>query len=344
MKNKVAYLVDKGKVELGEREQPEAGKGQVLIKVKHCGICGSDVHNYIEGRTGKRIIHFPFILGHELAGEIVEVGEGVKKLSVGDRVCVEPGVPCGTCSYCRKGEYNLCPDMRFLAAYPVEGSMQEYLVFPEENCFKLPKQVSTIEGALIEPLAVGLYAAEHSEVNINDTIVILGMGCIGLMTLIACKARNVGKIIAVDIYDTHLEIAKKLGADVTINTSGEDAAAVIEKITSGRLADVTFETAGQSATAVLAPAVTGRGGTIMCVGNITKPTSYKFFDISCKEITLKTQFRYRNVFALAVDLIASGKIDLSPINPKMFPFDQTQEAFQYAIHHGEDTVKVMLEM
>ena len=105
-----------------------------------------------------------------------------------------------------------------------------------------------------------------------------------------------------------------------------------------------FETAGQGATAVLAPAVTGRGGTIMCVGNITKPTAYKFFDISCKEITLKTQFRYRNVFGLAVDLIASGKIDLSPINPKMFPFDQTQEAFQYAIHHGEDTVKVMLEM
>ena len=129
MKNKAAFLVDKGKIEMGEKEIPEVGKGQVLIKVKHCGICGSDVHNYIEGGTGKRIIHFPFILGHELAGEVVKVGEDVKNFRTGDRVCVEPGVPCGKCAYCREGEYNLCPDMRFLAAYPVEGSMQEYLAF-----------------------------------------------------------------------------------------------------------------------------------------------------------------------------------------------------------------------
>ena len=106
----------------------------------------------------------------------MKVGEDVKNFRTGDRVCVEPGVPCGKCVYCREGEYNLCPDMRFLAAYPVEGSMQEYLAFPEENCFKLPEQVSTVEGALIEPLAVGLYAAEHSGVKINDTVVILGMG------------------------------------------------------------------------------------------------------------------------------------------------------------------------
>ena len=344
MKNKVAFFVSKGKIEMGHRECVKPMGNEVLIKVGHCGICGSDVHNYVEGGTGKRIIHFPFILGHELAGEIVEVGAEVKKLSIGDRVCVEPGIPCGTCEFCRRGEYNLCPDMKFLAAYPIEGSMQEYLVFPETNCFKLPDNVSTIEGALIEPLAVGLYAAEHADVKINDTVVILGMGCIGLMTLLACKARNAGKIIAVDIYDSHLEIAKELGADYLINSSIEDAEAVIEKITEGNLSDITFETAGQSVTALMAPAVTRRGGTIMCVGNITKPTPYKFFDISCKEITLKTQFRYRNVFRLAVDLISSGKVNLAPIKPKIFPFDQTQEAFQYAINHAEDTVKCMLEM
>lgn len=344
MKNKVAFLVDKGQIEMGERECPKPVGDQVLIKVKHCGICGSDVHNYVEGGTGKRIIHFPFILGHELAGEIVAVGGGVKELKAGDRVCVEPGVPCGVCEYCRKGEYNLCPDMKFMAAYPVEGSMQEYLTFPETNCFKLPDNVSTVEGALIEPLAVGLYAAEQANVKVNDTVVILGMGCIGLMTLLACKARNVGRIIAVDIYDSHLKTAAELGADCLVNSASEDAAAAVERLTGGRLADITFETAGQGATALMAPAVTRRGGTIMCVGNITKPTPYKFFDISSKEITLKTQFRYRNVFALAVDLISSGKVDLSPIRPQMFPFGQTQEAFQYAINHAENTVKCMLEM
>ena len=344
MKNKAAYLVDKGQIEMGEKACPAPAGSEVLIRVKHCGICGSDVHNYVEGGTGKRIIKFPFILGHELAGEVVETGEGVKHLKPGDRVCVEPGVPCGVCEYCRAGEYNLCPDMKFMAAYPVEGSMQEYLTFPESSCYKLPENVSTVEGALIEPFAVGLYAAEQAGVKVNDTVVILGMGCIGLMTLLACKARNVGRIIAVDIYDSHLDTARELGADCVINSALEDAAAVIGELTGGKMADITFETAGQSATALLAPAVTGRGKTIMCVGNITKPTPFKFFDISCKEITLKTQFRYRNVFALAVDLIASGKVDLNPIRPKMFPFDQTQEAFQYTIHHAENTVKCMLEM
>lgn len=344
MKNKAAYLVDKGQIEMGEKACPVPLGSEVLIRVKHCGICGSDVHNYVEGGTGKRIIKFPFILGHELAGEVVETGDGVKNLKPGDRVCVEPGVPCGVCEYCRAGEYNLCPDMKFMAAYPVEGSMQEYLTFPESSCYKLPENVSTVEGALIEPFAVGLYAAEQAGVKVNDTVVILGMGCIGLMTLLASRARNVGRIIAVDIYDSHLATARELGADCVINSASEDAVAVVGELTGGRMADVTFETAGQSATALLAPAITGRGKTIMCVGNITKPTPFKFFDISCKEITLKTQFRYRNVFALAVDLIASGKVDLNPIRPKMFPFYQTQEAFQYAIHHAESTVKCMLEM
>lgn len=344
MKSRVAYLVDKGKIEMGERDCPRPEGDEVLIKVKHCGICGSDVHNYIEGGTGKRIIKFPFILGHELAGEVVALGDQVKALKIGDHVCVEPGVPCGSCEYCRKGEYNLCPDMKFMAAYPIEGSMQEYLTFPESNCYQLPEQVSTIQGALIEPFAVGLYAAEQAGVKVNDTVVILGMGCIGLMTLLAAKVRNAGRIIAVDIYDSHLQMAKALGADVVINSTKEDVAAVVEAVTGSKLADVTFETAGQSSTTLLAPALTKRGGIIMCVGNITKPTPYKFFDISSKEITLKTQFRYRNVFALAVDLIASGKVDLTPLNPKIFPFSETQEAFQYAINHAENTVKCMLEM
>lgn len=344
MKNEAAYLIEKGKVEIRERDCPDPVGSEVLIRVDYCGICGSDVHNYLEGGTGKRIIQFPFILGHEVAGEVIQTGSEARLLQVGDRVCIEPGVPCGTCEYCRKGQYNLCPDMKFMAAYPVEGSMQKYLVFPEENCLKLPSHVSGVEGALIEPFAVGLYAAEQAGVQMNDRVVILGMGCIGLMTLLACKARNVKEIIAVDIYDSHLKKAVELGADYVINSTKENVELLVNRYTKGVMADVVFETAGQSATALMAPAVTKRGGTIMCVGNITKPTPYKFFDISSKEITLKTQFRYRNVFATAVDLIAGGKINLKGIEPKIFPFEKAQEAFQYAIHHGENTVKCMLKM
>ena len=344
MVNRIASLVDKGKIEMTTGKVPVPTAHDVLIKVKHCGICGSDIHNFLEGGTGKRLIQFPFVLGHEFAGEVIEVGEAVKNLVPGDRVCVEPGVACGECMYCKSGRYNLCDNMRFMSAYPNRGSMQDYVTFPAKNCFKLPDHLTTVEGALIEPLAVGLHAANRGNVNFGDTVVILGSGCIGIMTLLACKAKGATQIIAVDIFDQRLQKAKELGATYIINSKTEDVTAKVTALTGSRMADVVFETAGRPETFLMAAEATRRGGTLVTVGNISEPTNQKLVEINMKEIDIKCVFRYANVFPLALELIASGQIDITAIAPNIFPFDETPKAFDYAVHNGASVLKCILEM
>lgn len=344
MVNRIASLVDKGKIKMTTGKVPVLTAHDVLIKVKHCGICGSDIHNFLEGGTGKRLIQFPFVLGHEFAGEVIEVGEAVKNLVPGDRVCVEPGVACGECMYCKSGRYNLCDNMRFMSAYPNRGSMQDYVTFPAKNCFKLPDHLTTVEGALIEPLAVGLHAANRGNVNFGDTVVILGSGCIGIMTLLACKAKGATQIIAVDIFDQRLQKAKELGATYIINSKTEDVTAKVTALTGSRMADVVFETAGRPETFLMAAEATRRGGTLVTVGNISEPTNQKLVEINMKEIDIKCVFRYANVFPLALELIASGQIDITAIAPNIFPFDETPKAFDYAVHNGASVLKCILEM
>ncbi len=344
MKNRVAYFVAKSKIEMGEAEIPAPGAGEVLIKVRHCGICGSDVHNYIAGGTGKRIISFPFVLGHEFAGEIVGAGEHVKDLKPGDLVCVEPGVGCGECEFCKSGRYNLCADMKFMSAYPNEGCMKDYVVFPAKNCFKLPENLTTIEGAMVEPLAVGLHAANRGGVSCGDTVVILGVGCIGIMTLLACKAKGATNIIVADVFENRLNKALELGATAAINSAAGNVAEKVEELTGGRYADIVFETAGRPETTLIAADIVRRGGTIVCVGNVSEVTPYRFIDINMKEIDLKCIFRYRNVFPLALELISRGKIDLKAVRPDIFPFEDAQKAFEYAINNGKDVLKCVLEL
>lgn len=344
MINRIASLVDKGKIEMTTGEVPRPAANEVLIKVKHCGICGSDIHNFQAGGTGKRVIHFPFVLGHEFAGEVVETGADVKTLSVGDRVCVEPGVACGECRYCKSGRYNLCEDMRFMSAYPNRGSMQDYVVFPAKNCFKLPENLTTVEGALIEPLAVGLHAVNRGNVQFGDTVVIMGTGCIGIMTLLACKAKGATRIIAVDIFNNRLQKAKELGATLTINSKEENVVARVAEYTGNTMADVVFETAGRSETFEMAAEVTRRGGTLVTVGNISEPTKQKLVEVNMKELDIRCVFRYANVYPLALELIAAGKIDITAISPSIFPFDKTPEAFDHAIHNGASVLKCILEM
>jgi len=344
MVNRIASLVGRGKIEMITGEIPAPAAHEVLIKVKHCGICGSDVHNFIAGGTGKRMIQYPFVLGHEFAGEVVEVGAEVKNLNVGDRVCVEPGVGCGECEYCKSGRYNLCNNMKFMSAYPNRGSMQDYVTFPAKNCFKLPDNLSTVEGALIEPLAVGLHAANRGNVKFGDTVLILGTGCIGIMTILACKAKNATRIIAVDVFDNRLKKAQKLGAAYIINSKTEDVAARVSEITGGRMADVVFETAGRPETFVMAAEAVRRGGTLVTVGNISEPNPLKLVEVNMKEIDIKCVFRYANVYPLALELISAGKIDIKGIAPSLFPFDETPQAFDYAINNGASILKCVLEM
>ena len=206
-----------------EIPKPTAGKGNVVVSLEYVGICGSDVHYYHSGKCGAYEVDMSqdYMLGHETAGTVVEVGEGVTTLKVGDRVCLEPGITDGTCEFCKEGKYNLCPDVQFLATPPVAGCNEEFIEFPADYCFKLPENVSTKEGALIEPLSVGFHAANQGDVQVGESVLILGAGTIGMTTLLSCKAHGAGKIIVADLIDAKLEIAKQIGADVVINSGRE---------------------------------------------------------------------------------------------------------------------------
>lgn len=245
-RNRAAYMISPKKIEMRELPMPTAKPGEVILKVEYVGVCGSDVHFFETGVRKGKPFPLPFILGHECAGTVTEVGDGVKSIKVGERVCFEPQITCGKCVYCRSGHYNMCPDVVFPSTPPYDGMLRDYVAIPAENAYKLPDEVSTKEGALIEPLAVGLSAAEKGEVTVGKTVVILGAGCIGLVTMMACKAMGASRVIMSDLYPKRLANALRLGADVVINAAEEDAIQRVMELTGGEGADVVFEVAKQS--------------------------------------------------------------------------------------------------
>lgn len=219
---KVAVMSEIGKIEYTKRPIPNIKEDEVLVKLEYVGICGSDMHYYENGKIGDYIVKPPFVLGHEPSGEVIQVGEKVKNLKVGDKVALEPGKTCGKCKFCKEGKYNLCSDVVFFATPPVDGVFQEYVSHPADLCFRLPDNVSTLEGALIEPLAVGFHAANQGEAHIGQSAIVFGAGCIGLVSMMALKACGVSKVFVVDIVQKRLDKALELGATGVIHGKKED--------------------------------------------------------------------------------------------------------------------------
>ena len=344
---KGAFMRGIDKMVIKEIPVPEIGKKEVLVSLEYVGICGSDVHYFHNGCCGSYKVDLSedYMLGHECAGTIVKVGEEVERLKVGDKVALEPGITCGECEQCKSGHYNLCPDVVFLATPPVQGCNEEYIAFPENMCFKLPDNVSTKEGALIEPLSVGFYASEQGGVKTGDTVVILGSGCIGLVTLLACKAHGAGKIIVADLVEARLQKAIELGATEVINSGKEDALKKIEELTNGRGADVVFETAGSPVTIAQTPFIVRRGGTITLVGISAKEEiTYNFAQIMDKEATIKSVFRYRNIYPKAIAAVSSGAINVKGIVTHEFDLEHIQDAYDEAVNNKTDLVKAVIKV
>lgn len=341
---KVIYLTRPGKMEIVEEPVPKPASGQVLVKIEYNGICGSDVHFFKDGRVGDCVLQDKFVLGHEVSGTVVELGEGADGLQVGDRVALEPGYSCGKCEFCKTGRYNLCPDVRFFAAPPVSGALQEYVVHPADMCFKLPDNVSTMEGALVEPLSVGLHAAALGSVGLGQSVVILGAGCIGLVTMLAAKARGASNIIVVDLHEKRLEFAREMGADHTIHAQSEDVLKRIHEIL-GDGPDVVFETAGSPATIAQTAHIVKRGGTIVLVGmSAQSEIHYNFFQIMEKEATIKCVFRYRNLYPTAIAAIAGGRINVKQIVTHEFTLDESNLAFDTVVKDAQNVVKGIIKM
>ena len=327
-KMKVAVMLGIGKMGFEERDIPKVKDNEVLVKLEYVGICGSDLHYYETGAIGDYVVKPPFVLGHEPGGTVVEVGKDVKHLKAGDRVALEPGKTCGHCEFCKTGNYNLCPDVVFFATPPVDGVFQEYVAHEADLCFKLPDHVSTMEGALIEPLAVGFHAAMQGGAKAGQTAVVMG-----------------AKVYVVDIMEKRLRKALELGADGVIDASRTDAVEEVRKLTEGRGCDLAIETAGTQVTTVQTIHMTKKGATIVLVGysksgEMTLPMSLALD----KELTFKTVFRYRHIYPMAIEAVAAGKVNLKGIVTDVFGLDEAQKAMDYSVNHKADIVKAVIRI
>lgn len=344
-KMKVAVMNGVGKMGFVEREIPQPADNEVLVKLEYVGICGSDMHYYETGRIGDYVVEPPFVLGHEPGGVVVEVGKNVTHLKVGDRVALEPGKTCRHCEYCREGKYNLCPDVVFFATPPVDGVFQEYVAHEAALCFKLSENVDTLEGALIEPLAVGFHAANQGGAHAGQTAVVFGAGCIGLVSMMALKAEGVSRVYVVDIMQKRLDKAMELGATGVINSMNTDVQEEIGRLTEGKGVDLVIETAGMEVTTRQAIHVTKKGATIVLVGysktgEMTLPLSLALD----KELTFKTVFRYRHIYPMAIEAVASGKVNLKGIVSNIFNFDDIQAAMDKSVSDKANIVKSVVKI
>lgn len=345
MRNRAAYMTGINKMEIRDIEIPKLKEKDVLIKLEYVGICGSDVHYLEHGKIGDFVVNGDFILGHECSGTVVEIGSGVQNLKVGDKVALEPGQTCGQCEFCKSGRYNLCAAVEFLATPPYHGCLMNYIAFPENMAFKLPDNITTKEGALVEPLAVGIHAANQGNVKLGDSVVILGAGTIGLVTLLACKAYGAADIAVVDVIPKRLEFAKKLGATTVINALEADVFAELDKLTNKKGVDVVIETAGSARTIAQTPYLIKNGGCVVLVGLAPQDTiEYNFAKIMAKEAQIKSVFRYRNIYPQAIKAISNGLIDISGIVTHEFDFEDTAKAFDYVINNKQDVVKAVIKI
>lgn len=341
--NSVMVLEEPGKLVRKSVGYPECRADGVIIKVNYVGVCGSDLHAfrfgpYIKPSDPNQEVQ----LGHECAGTVVEVGSEVKNLSVGDHVVIEPGVPCGKCSFCKDGRYNLCENMDFMATGPnYRGALTEYLAYPAHMTYKLPEGLDLEKAALIEPAAVGLHAVKLSKAGLGDKVVILGSGTIGLTTLLACKLVGVEDISVVDVSDSKLMLAKELGASQVYNSASVDIEEALNA--NSPSVDVVFETAGAKQTAMLANRIVKRGGRIMIVGTIPEEVPINFLKIN-REVIIQTVFRYANNFGDVIDALASNRLLLEKMISRRYPYAETEAAFKNLVDQRMTLVKGVIEI
>ncbi len=338
---------------LETRDIPMPAANQVQVKITNVGVCGSDLHYYTDGHIGHYVVNSPLILGHESAGIVSAIGSGVKTLKVGDRVSLEPGVTCGTCYHCKRGRYNLCPDVVFMATPPIHGALTEYVVWREDFVFKIPDSVSLEAAALLEPLAVGVWAVQRSGIGMGASVAIFGGGAIGCTTLQAAKAAGATTIIVIDLEPFRLEFAKELGATHTINAQEggvlEQIRAITESLNglSGASAgvDAAFETAGALVTCRQTIQAVRSGGVAVLVG--LPPESMVSLDIvsaASREVDIRGQFRYANCYPAALALLSSGRVNLDKMITQRFGLAQAKEAFEFADAEKKQSLKVMIEI
>lgn len=330
---------------LGEIDDPGLpGAGEVRVRVGAVGICGSDIHYFEHGRIGDFVVEAPMVLGHEAAGTVESVGPGVDDLSPGDRVAMEPGVPCGQCKVCRAGRYNLCRDVRFWATPPVDGALAEYVVHPASYACRLPESLTLEEGALIEPLAVAVHACIRGRAGPGDSVAIVGAGTIGSVSILVARAFGAHTVIVSDLVPERLARAESLGATAVVDARTASLADEAMRITGGTGVDFGIECAGSPdglQTLIRAAAPAGR---IVLIGMGAQPVEVDTVAAMVNELDILTVFRYANAYPTAIDLVASGRIDVKPLVTDRFPFERAVDAFEYARSPRPETCKIIIDL
>ena len=330
--------------EYSDFPDPGVGDDEVLINVRACGICGSDVQGFT-GKTGRRIP--PLIMGHEAAGIVEETGENVKGYEKGDRVCFDSTVYCNKCRPCRKGFFNRCESRQVLGVSTPEfkrhGAFAEYVAVPWWIVSKIPDNMSFTQASLLEPASIGTHAGNRAPISTNDTVVVIGAGTIGLFILQAARLRGAARVFVADINEFRLGVAKKLGADKVINPLKSDLRETIFKETKNRGVDVTFEAVGYAQTFLDGVSITKTGGHLVAVGNLEKAAEFNLQELVARELTFTGSYASSGEFHDCIDLVASGKINVEPLISDVLPLEEGPDAFERLLKAEEDLLKIVLE-
>lgn len=347
------------------------GPFDVRLKMRAVGICGSDVHYLKHMKCADFVVKQPMVIGHESAGEVIEVGSLVTRCKVGDRVALEPGQSCSKCPSCKSGRYNLCPEMKFFATPPINGSLAHEIVHPEDLCFPLPEEVTTEEGAMCEPLSVGVHACRRAGCLAGANAVIIGAGPIGIITMMVAKAFGATRVVVADVDDQRLQFASRMGADAIVGLSAvkrekscaeeEIDSALIQAATSGsqgkvndkqeqpsargKGASVTFDCAGFESSMRIALAVTEAGGKVILVGMGANEMKLPLTAAAAQEVDILGVFRYCNTYPTCIDLIQRKKVNLKPLITHRYGFSEAEvhEAFSKSASGGS-VMKVMFNL
>lgn len=327
-----------GEMPLQERADPKPGRGEVVVAVRAAGICGSDVHGYL-GATGRR--RPGVVMGHEAAGDVLATGPGVTSVREGDRVALRSILACGECERCRRGQPNICADRRGMGMH-FDGAYAERILVPESLLLPLPDTLSHEDGALIEPLAVAMHAVNRTPFELMDFVVVVGAGAIGLLTLLAARLRGAGSVVVTDLDPHRLEVARALGADLTIDVGSTDPVAAIAAATDGRGADAVFEAVGIGATVSQSMAVARAGGQVTWIGNSAPIVEMPMQTLVSGELTVRGAYGFAEEFEQAADAIAAGWIDVRGLVECVAPLEEGPGLFRRLGEGSLKAVKVVL--
>jgi 2-desacetyl-2-hydroxyethyl bacteriochlorophyllide A dehydrogenase len=324
---------------LREIESPQPGPEDVIVSVQAVGVCGSDVHGYT-GATGRRLP--PMVMGHEFGGIVTALGERVTRARVGDRVVVQPLITCGQCANCRAGLPNICLNRTGLGMLNVNGAMAEAVRVPQQLLYPMPEGMAWEQAALVEPLAVALRAINQTPLTLMGTVVVIGAGTIGLLTVLAACLRGAGQVIVTDLSPHRLDLARQLGADRVVNVAQEDPAEVVQGLTDGQGAQAVIEAVGIAASVKQSLAVVRTGGHITWIGNSQPVVEVNMQQVVTRELTIRGTYGFNEEFGRALQAIHTGRLDVMPLIERTAPLEDGPQLFHDLARGTLDVAKVVL--